>query len=223
MTAYLKGVDRVIGFYDYTVILTYISAVISLVGMTLAAGGRYKIAIVFLAISGLCDMFDGKIARTKKNRSEEAKRFGIQIDSICDVICFGAFPIVICYSMGIRDVLGMAILMFYGVAGIIRLAYFNVMEEIRQNKTEDKRKYYQGLPITSAAVALPLVYMLRPFFEDDVFLIVVRVMMLGIGILFITDFKFKKPSNVIIAVLVAIVTMAILYMFTGHWASWRIG
>lgn len=212
-----------IGFYDYTVVLTYISAVISLTGMTLAAGGRYKIAIVFLAVSGLCDMFDGKIARTKKNRSEEAKRFGIQIDSICDVICFGAFPIMICYSMGIRDVIGMAILMFYGVAGIIRLAYFNVVEEVRQNETQEKRKYYQGLPITSAAVALPVMYMLRPLFQDDIFLLFVRLMMLGIGVLFITDFKFKKPSNAVIIVLVAIVTLAIVYMFTGHWASWRIG
>lgn len=212
-----------IGFYDYTVVLTYISAVISLTGMTLAAGGRYKIAIVFLAVSGLCDMFDGKIARTKKNRSEEAKRFGIQIDSICDVICFGAFPIIICYSMGIRDVIGMAILMFYGVAGIIRLAYFNVVEEVRQNETQEKRKYYQGLPITSAAVALPVMYMLRPFFQDDIFLLFVRLMMLGIGVLFITDFKFKKPSNAVIIVLVVIVTLAIVYMFTGHWATWRIG
>jgi CDP-diacylglycerol--serine O-phosphatidyltransferase len=191
--------------------------------MTLAAGGHYKIAIVFLAISGLCDMFDGKIARTKKNRTEEAKRFGIQIDSLCDVVCFGAFPIVICYSMGITDIVGMVILMFYGVAGVIRLAYFNVMEEVRQKETSEKRKYYQGLPITSASVALPLMYMLRPLFKDYVFLIIVRILMLIIGILFITDFRFKKPSNKTIMVLVVIVSAAIIYMFTEHWMSWRIG
>ena len=145
-----------IGFYDYTVVLTYVSLMVSLFGMTLASNGHYKMAIVCLAISGLCDMFDGKIARTKKNRTEEAKKFGIQIDSLCDVVCFGAFPIVICYSMGIRDVLGVAILLLYGVAGVIRLAFFNVMEEIRQNQTTENRKNYQGLPITSSSVALPL-------------------------------------------------------------------
>ena len=212
-----------IGFYDYTVVLTYVSLMVSLFGMTLASNGHYKMAIVCLAISGLCDMFDGKIARTKKNRTEEAKKFGIQIDSLCDVVCFGAFPIVICYSMGIRDVLGVAILLLYGVAGVIRLAFFNVMEEIRQNQTTEKRKYYQGLPITSSSVALPLMYVIRPLFSDDIFLILVRIMMLLIGVLFITDFKFKKPSNAVIAVLVAIVAAAIIFMFTGVWREWRIG
>ncbi len=212
-----------IGFYDYTVVLTYVSLMVSLFGMTLASNGHYKMAIVCLAISGLCDMFDGKIARTKKNRTEEAKKFGIQIDSLCDVVCFGAFPIVICYSMGIRDVLGVAILLLYGVAGVIRLAFFNVMEEIRQNQTTENRKYYQGLPITSSSVALPLMYVIRPLFSDDIFLILVRIIMLLIGVLFITDFKFKKPSNVVIAVLVAIVAAAIIFMFTGVWRAWRIG
>ena len=212
-----------IGFYDYTVVLTYVSLMVSLFGMTLASNGHYKMAIVCLAISGLCDMFDGKIARTKKNRTEEAKKFGIQIDSLCDVVCFGAFPIVICYSMGIRDVLGVAILLLYGVAGVIRLAFFNVMEEIRQNQTTENRKYYQGLPITSSSVALPLMYVIRPLFSDDIFLILVRIMMLLIGVLFITDFKFKKPSNVVIAVLLAIVAAAIIFMFTGVWRAWRIG
>lgn len=210
-----------IGVYDYTVILTYVSLMISLFGMTLSLDGHYKIAIVCLALSGLCDMFDGKIARTKKDRTEEGKKFGIQIDSLCDVVCFGAFPIIICYSMGIKDIVGLVILMLYGTAGVIRLAYFNVKEEMRQNETTENRKYYQGLPITSASIALPLMYMLRPMFDDTVFLILVRVMMLGIAILFVTDFRFKKPTNKVIAVLVAVVTLAIIYMFSGYWLAWR--
>ncbi|MCI6165156.1 MAG: CDP-alcohol phosphatidyltransferase family protein [Lachnospira sp.] len=210
-----------IGVYDYTVILTYVSLMISLFGMTLSLDGHYKIAIVCLALSGLCDMFDGKIARTKKNRTEEGKKFGIQIDSLCDVVCFGAFPIIICYSMGIKDVIGLVILMLYGTAGVIRLAYFNVKEEIRQNETTENRKYYQGLPITSASIALPLMYMLRPMFNDTVFLILVRIMMLGIAILFVTDFRFKKPGNKVIAVLVVVVALAIIYMFSGYWLAWR--
>ena len=71
-----------IGFYDYTVVLTYISLASSVIGMTQAIHGRFKTAVVCLALSGLCDMFDGKIARTKKNRTEDAKSFGIQIDSL---------------------------------------------------------------------------------------------------------------------------------------------
>ena len=66
-------------------------------------------------------------------------------------------------------------------------------------------------------------YVIRPLFSDDIFLILVRIMMLLIGVLFITDFKFKKPSNAVIAVLVAIVAAAIIFMFTGVWRAWRIG
>lgn len=100
-------------------------------------------------------MFDGKIARTKKNRTEDEKRFGIQIDSLCDVVCFGVFPIVLCYELGMTHFYSIPILVFYGLAGVIRLGYFNVMEEKRQNETSENRKYYQGLPITSMSVALP--------------------------------------------------------------------
>ena len=83
---------RFIGVYDYTVILTYISLISAIFGMTQAIHGDYKAAIFCLALSGICDAFDGRIARTKKDRTEEEKAFGIQLDSLCDVICFGVFP-----------------------------------------------------------------------------------------------------------------------------------
>lgn len=69
-----------IGFYDYTVVVTYISLVSSILGMFCAIDGRLTLAVSCLAFSGLCDMFDGKIARTKKNRTDDEKSFGIQID-----------------------------------------------------------------------------------------------------------------------------------------------
>ena len=83
-----KEKQDMLGFYDYTVVLTYISLAVSVFGMTRALEGDFKVAILCLALSGLCDMFDGKIARTKKNRTEDEKKFGIQIDSLCDVVCF---------------------------------------------------------------------------------------------------------------------------------------
>ena len=58
-------------------------------GMMFTVNGRFKSAVFCLALSGLCDMFDGKIARRKKDRTEDEKKFGIQIDSLCDVVCFG--------------------------------------------------------------------------------------------------------------------------------------
>ena len=54
-----------IGFYDYTVIMTYISVVSSMIGIFCAVTDHISAAVCCLAFSGLCDMFDGKIARTK--------------------------------------------------------------------------------------------------------------------------------------------------------------
>lgn len=68
-----------IGFYDYTVVVTYISLVSSILGMFCAIDGKLTLAVSCLAFSGLCDMFDGKIARTKKNRTDDEKSFGIQM------------------------------------------------------------------------------------------------------------------------------------------------
>lgn len=198
-----------IGFYDYTVILTYISFTSSVIGMFCASTGHFRWAIFCLAFSGLCDMFDGKIARAKKNRTEDEKRFGIQIDSLCDVVCFGVFPILLCYHLGMRQIYSIAILIFYGLAGVIRLGFFNVMEEKRQEETEDARKYYQGLPITSMAVVLPLVFVFSPLFHQY-FLIVLHILVLVVGLLFITNFKFRKPTNKELIVLVGIVALAVI-------------
>ncbi|MDQ9748832.1 hypothetical protein RFY98_20125, partial [Acinetobacter baumannii] len=72
--------------------------------------------------------------------------------------CFGVLPIVLCYELGMRHVYSLVILVLYGLAGVIRLGYFNVMETKRQQETGENRKYYQGLPITSMSVVLPLLF-----------------------------------------------------------------
>lgn len=201
-----------LGFYDYTVVLTYISLGISIVGMTRALEGDFRVAILCLALSGLCDMFDGKIARTKKNRTDDEKKFGIQIDSLCDVVCFGVFPSMICYCLGMNHIPGIIILSLYCVASVIRLGYFNVMEEKRQNETSELRQYYQGLPITSMAIILPFLYLLRKSCGKN-FLLVIHVAVIVVGVLFISDIKVKKPQNPMVILLVALVALALSMMF----------
>ena len=201
-----------IGFYDYTVVLTYISLISSIMGMFCAIDGKLPFAVFCLAFSGLCDMFDGKIARTKKNRTEDEKKFGIQIDSLCDVVCFGVFPAMICYCLGMDRIPGIIILCLYCVASVIRLAYFNVMEEKRQNETSELRQYYQGLPITSMAIILPFLYLLRRGCGNN-FLLVIHVAVVVVGVLFVTDFKVKKPQNPMVILLVALVALALSMMF----------
>lgn len=222
-----KGKDM-LGFYDYTVILTYISLITAVSGIAAAKLDHPLAAIFCLLFCGLCDMFDGKIARSKKNRTEDEKKFGIQIDSLCDLVCFGVLPAMICFEMmGERDYGGKlnnaivwtaigGVCGFYVLAGLIRLAFFNVTEESRQKKTDQVRSKYQGLPITTAALILPIIYIPRLFIEknsrlDLYFCIFYTVVLLIVGILFITPFHVKKPKmKQMIAMLIGGIIIAIV-------------
>ena len=183
---------KFIGVYDYTVILTYMSLVSAVSGMVLAGKGRFTAAILCLVLCGICDAFDGTVARSKKNRTEDEKAFGIQIDSLCDAVSFGIFPALLCYHLGMDTGIGFVILCLYSLCGVIRLAFFNVLEGKRQQTEGGCNKTYRGLPITSASMILPLVYLLRGVLPGKVFRIVLHLVMALTGYLFVLDFSVKK-------------------------------
>ena len=207
---------RFIGVYDYTVILTYMSLISSVYGIMQAIHGDYKLAIFCLAFSGACDAFDGRVARSKKNRTEEEKAFGIQLDSLCDVICFGVFPALICYLLGVRGLLGLCIVFFYCTCAVIRLAYFNVLEGKRQQEEGGCNKTYRGLPVTSIAFILPLAFWLQFILPELVFLVILHALLALVGFLFILDFPLRKPSLKGILTMIAFVcvTVAIIFAYT---------
>lgn len=207
-----------IGFYNYTVIVTYISTVSALMGIFAAlARGDLKWGFIFLCICGFCDMFDGAIARTRK-RTEEEKRFGIQIDSLSDLIAFGVLPACLGYASGLHEVWQMAILAGYMLAALIRLAYFNVMEEIRQEKEGGKRKMYDGLPVTPSALILCMTYLITMRLAPQALTAVMGTVMAITGILFISPIKVKKLSvkgNLMVAA-AGMAVVAVLYALFGN-------
>jgi CDP-diacylglycerol--serine O-phosphatidyltransferase len=150
---------RFIGFYDYTVILTYASLASAILGIFEASKGNLRLAVLCIIGSGLCDMFDGVVARSKKNRTQDQKNFGIQIDSLVDVIAFGVTPAAVFYFHGVNSTLGVAILIFYVMCGVIRLGFFNVLETKRQSNPEESAclKAFRGMPITFSAIITPIV------------------------------------------------------------------
>ncbi len=201
-----------IGFYNYTVILTYIGLASAVTGIYFAMDGKHiMVSVIALLVAGLCDMFDGKIARTRQ-RTEAEKKFGIQIDSLCDLICFGFLPGAIGWAMGMREIYHYVILIFFTLAAVIRLAYFNVMEEERQKKTKDVRKTYEGLPVTSVALIMPLIYGFKNQIKDTYFADVYALVMLVVGIAFITRFKVKKPQMKTMLVFVGIGALEFLWL-----------
>lgn len=183
-----------IGFYNYTVWLTFIGMLSSVIGIGLAFEGKLIASVICLMFSGLCDMFDGIVARTKKDRNEEEKRFGIQLDSLSDIVCFGVLPFVIGVSIGADKWWQLAIMALFALAGLIRLAYYNVTEETRQQQTCEKRKHYLGVPITTSALTVPLLFCFRSLLGAH-FPRAYTLLLLINGALFITPVQVKKPSK----------------------------
>ena len=114
-----------LGFYDYTTVLTYLSLLSACTGivLSLAGQGHPYMACFCLLFCGFCDAFDGKVARTKKNRTDDEKAFGIQLDSLCDVVSFGVAPAFSLYCMGVDSVLGIAILCAYSICAVIHRSF----------------------------------------------------------------------------------------------------
>ena len=214
-----------IGFYDYTVILTYLSILSGTTGIILCLNGvgHPYLGMFFLLFSGLCDTFDGKVARSKKDRTEQMKKFGIQIDSLSDLIAFGVLPACIGIAMIRRglegttlpnfrfvsvgretivyQVISIMIAIFYVLVAMIRLAYFNVLEEEDENRDESGQKVYTGLPVTSAALVFPAVLLIHIFVKADLTLLYFGVMIV-MGFLFISKIQIRKPENRQIALMI---------------------
>lgn len=221
-----------IGFFNYTMILTYMSLASASLGIiiTLTFGNPYA-GMFCMLFSGLCDAFDGKVARIKKNRSDTEKKYGIQIDSLADIVAFGVLPVCIGASMLNDSLLNLfgkeefltklfsifiyLIMMAYIITALMRLAYFNVTEEERQKAESGVRKYYLGLPVTSAAIIFPSImviqYLLDGLCNFD-FTLVYFIAMSLCAIAFITKFQLKKPSFRTLCIFVAIGTVEVLIM-----------
>ena len=164
-------------------------------GILFATKNNINYALLCLVISGFCDMFDGAIASTRK-RTKKEKRFGVQIDSLSDLICFGVLPAII-VNFKVNNKFTAWICGLYVLCALIRLAYFNVDEEERQDKEDGRRKYYLGMPVTMVAVILPLACIYLPR-TGSLFVL------LAASIAFLTPVKLKKAGNISKIILVAI-------------------
>ncbi len=108
-----------------------------------AMRGEFETAAPFIGIAVVLDMLDGRIARMTGTASE----FGVQFDSMADIISFGMAPAILAFSWGLSSLgrLGWAAAFLFVTAAALRLARFNV-----QAGSADKR-YFIGMPSPAAA------------------------------------------------------------------------
>lgn len=211
--------SRFIGYYNNPVIITYIGIVSAMVGITqLLRNNNLKAALLCLVVAGICDLFDGTVAR-KFERTDKEKEYGVQIDSLADMICSIAFPtIIFIHSVelneSIRQTINSEILTsligsMYMICGAARLAWFN----INTASTTEKVNYYTGVPVTYIALILPIMHLVGYIF--DLCNLTYYITMFISSILFVSNIKVKKPGKktyIVFLVLAVIVTIAIQYI-----------
>lgn len=185
---------KLLGFYNYTVILTYAGMLSGFLGIVNVLRQRPFLAVICLLVAGLCDMLDGAVASTSKKRTPQEKSFGIQIDSLSDLVCFGILPaLFVCGSY--RDSNWVLLIGgLFALCGLIRLAYFNVDEAERQKTTAKSRSIYYGLPITASALIVPALFELDTIFGlHDYFPMPIALVITAV--LYLLPFRLKKPKT----------------------------
>lgn len=216
----------IVGYWHYGVILTYLSLALSVCGICFAAayGGprRSDIAAFFVLLAGLCDAFDGIVAKTRKHRTEDDKMFGMQIDSLSDIVSFGIAPVMVGVAMGMTHWYYCIIYVLFVLCGLVRLGYFNV-DEINRTKNPNcgRRDHYTGMPITNVSLALPVFYLIATMFDKGIcgfsehdILIYRSVIMMTCyvlcGTLFVIKFKMFKAHARGLAITITIITVLVI-------------
>lgn len=160
-------------------------------GIVAAIGGRYELAAMAIFVAMIMDGIDGRVARLTNTQSE----FGVQYDSLTDMVCFGLAPALIMYQWALRDLnafggfwgkIGWLTAFIYAAAGALRLARFNA-----QVGVADKR-YFQGLPSPSAAaVVMGLVWVGADLgAEGSSFVWAGLIVTLCAGLLMVSNFRY---------------------------------
>ncbi len=183
---------KLLGFYNYTVVLTYIGMLSGFVGIVYILKGNLLASAMCLMLAGLCDMFDGTVASFRK-RNEKEKCFGIQIDSLSDFLCFGVLPALFVYHQNMNGVIAVTVAFLYLLCALIRLAYFNVDEQDRSAGTNEPRKIYYGLPVTVSAIIFPAIFLICNYFSFKTRTVLVCAMA-ATAVLFVLPFRMKKPG-----------------------------
>ena len=121
--------------------------------------GDFWLAAVMILVAQMCDVLDGRIARLTRSTSS----FGIQYDSLADLVAFGIAPGILVYQWALKPWgrWGWLAASLYATAGALRLARFNV-----QIASVEKR-HFIGLPIPAAADVIAATVLLYYFFGGE--------------------------------------------------------
>ena len=193
------------------------SIVISVDNAPVGNPDDYRLAAILLVLAGIFDALDGFVARATNTQSD----FGVQLDSIADVMNFGCAPGLLLYCYGFAQMgadhptlvrMGGLACFVFVACGALRLARFNVMV----GRTDPR--YFVGMPITAGAACVASVVVAWP---DPVAVtemgraFLVMLLMVAVGALMVSTIRFpssKQPKSkgMLIALGVGVLLLALL-------------
>lgn len=191
---------------------------------------KFYYAAVAILLASVFDILDGKVARL----SGATSKFGVQYDSLADLISFGVAPALLAFSWALRPYgrFGWLAAFLFVVCGALRLARFNVMS------ASGETKYFKGLPIPAAAtmIALTILLYLRLIETGWVKDIVILIMIYVLAFLMVSNIRYfsfkeldlarRKPFSFFIFIVLSMIVIVmepvivlfvsiLLYTFSG--------
>jgi len=174
---------------------------------------RWERAVIALLIAAILDGLDGRIARLLRGTS----KFGAELDSLSDMVCFGVAPALIMYQFAMHGSagIGWAVCLGYAACMALRLARFNTMIG-DPDKPAWATNYFTGVPAPAAAFLVLVPLILSVEFEHGIFshALVVGTFLIGVSFLMVSripTFAFKKgriPVQGVLPLLLCIVVLA---------------
>ncbi|MCK5373807.1 MAG: CDP-alcohol phosphatidyltransferase family protein [Alphaproteobacteria bacterium] len=150
--------------------------------------GVFPAAMIGLIWAVFFDWSDGIIARRMKNRTKAQQDFGVQLDSLIDIISFGICPAIILLSYGNFNPWFLPGAFCIAIAGVLRLSYFNVFGLIEKST-------YQGLALDNNSIILVLLFVFESFINPSLFTPLLYVVLLALAILNVAPIKTPKLSG----------------------------
>jgi CDP-diacylglycerol--serine O-phosphatidyltransferase len=178
-------------------------------------GDNFYRAAVAIFFGNFFDAFDGRVARMTKTQSE----FGVELDSLADVITFGVAPAILVYKWALYGLgfAGILIAAVYAACGAIRLARFNVLAHTEAGV----QRFFVGLPIPLAAgmlVSLVIALQHQRSPNDGFALWPIAVLVLVLAFLMVSTIRYRtfkdaglNPRTLLVFVLVIALGVVVAY------------
>ncbi len=152
--------------------------------------GDFEIAALFIGFAMVLDTFDGFVARLTKSNTA----FGVELDSLADVVSFGLAPAILAFSWGLWPLrrLGWAAGFIFVTAAAMRLARFNI-----QTATVTDKRYFVGMPSPAAASVIAATVYLYPYgLQDRQMALAALAMVLVPAFLMVSTIRFRSVKAI---------------------------